>query len=157
MKLLKDHSIQSILKRLVLYLIILMNFHNPVFSQENQSVPGTSSQPVMQSVFWNTVWGSTWGAVMGVSYHWLSGVQFRESVITSTTIGGALGYGLGLYMVLNGLTFDERYLLKLPKFQLGPRPNASLWEKDKNILYAQGTSRKKPDFKWEATLFQFHF
>ena len=157
MKMLKGHSIQGILKRLVLYLIIFVIFQTPVFSQENQTIPGTSSQPVMQSVFWNTVWGSAWGAVMGVSYHWLSGVQLRESVITSTTIGGDLGYGLGLYMVLNGLTFDERYLLKLPKFQLGPRPNASLWEKDRSILHARGTSRKQQGFKWEATLFQLHF
>ena len=148
---------KSSFKQIVISIAFIYFFIGSAYPQENQTVPGTSSQPVMQSVFWNTVWGSTWGAVMGVSYHWLSGVQFRESVVTSTTIGGALGYGLGLYMVLNGLTFDERYLLKLPKFQLGPRPNASLWEKDKNILHAQGTSRKKPDFKWEATLFQFHF
>jgi len=111
----------------------------------------------MQSVFWNTVWGSTWGAVMGISYHWLSGVQFRESVVTSTTIGGVLGYGLGIYMVLNGLSFDERYLLKLPKPQFGPQPSASLWKEDNSKLHALESSRKKPDFKWEATLFQFHF
>jgi len=100
----------------------------------------------MQSVFWNTVWGSTWGAVMGISYHWLSGVQFRESVVTSTTIGGVLGYGLGIYMVLNGLSFDERYLLKLPKPQFGPQPSASLWKEDNSRLHAL-----------ESTLFKFHF
>ena len=71
---------------------------------------------------------------MGISYHWLSGVQFRESVVTSTTIGGVLGYGLGIYMVLNGLSFDERYLLKLPKPQFGPQPSASLWKEDKNYM-----------------------
>ena len=94
---------------------------------------------------------------MGISYHWLSGVQFRESVVTSTTIGGVLGYGLGIYMVLNGLSFDERYLLKLPKPQFGPQPSASLWKEDNSNLYALESSRKKPDFKWEATLFQLHF
>ena len=36
MKMLKDHSIQGILKRLVLYLIIFVIFQTPVFSQENQ-------------------------------------------------------------------------------------------------------------------------
>ena len=43
-------------------------------------------------IFWNTVWGSAWGAVMGVSYHLLSGMKFRETVITATTIGGGMGY-----------------------------------------------------------------
>ena len=94
---------------------------------------------------------------MGISYHWLSGVQFRESVVTSTTIGGVLGYGLGIYMVLNGLSFDERYLLKLPKPQFGPQPSASVWEEDNSKLHALESPQKKPDFKWEATLFQFHF
>ena len=149
---------KSYFKQIVISIVIICFFIGSAYPQENQIASDNSQQPVMKSVFWNTVWGSTWGAVMGVSYHFFSDkAPFRESVVTSTTIGGALGYGLGLYMVLNGLTFDERYLLKLPKFQLGPRPNASLWEKDKYILHAQGTSRKKPDFKWEATLFQFHF
>ena len=94
---------------------------------------------------------------MGISYHWLSGVQFRESVVTSTTIGGVLGYGLGIYMVLNGLSFDERYLLKLPKPQFGPQPSASLWKEDNSKLHVLESSQKKPDLKWEATLFQFHF
>ena len=157
MRIIKYYCIKRFFKCLIICLAFIFIFQAQGHSQENQSALGDSSKPVMQSVFWNTVWGSSWGAVMGVSYHWLSGVQFRESVITSTTIGGVLGYGLGIYMVLNGLTFDERYLLKLPKPQFGPQPNASLWKEDTHLMSARKNSRKQPNFVWEATLFQFHF
>ena len=148
---------KSYFKQIVISIAIICFFIGSAYPQENQIASDNSQQPVMKSVFWNTVWGSTWGAVMGVSYNLFSGVQFRESVVTSTTIGGVLGYGVCIYMVLNGLSFDERYLLKLPKPQFGPQPSASLWKEDNSNLYARESSRKKPDFKWEATLFQFHF
>ena len=125
--------------------------------QEVPAAAGGQSQPVMRSVFWNTVWGSAWGAVMGISYHLLSGMKFRESVITATTIGGVMGYGLGIYMVLNGLTFDERYLLDLPKPQFGPIPNAFLQEEDPRLLHTRRLDETPQSFGWEATILQFRF
>ena len=157
MKIYKDYLFKKFFKHLIICLAFSFIFQAQLYAQENQASLGGPSKPVMQSVFWNTVWGSTWGAVMGVSYHWLSGVQFRDSVVTSTTIGGVLGYGLGIYMVLNGLTFDERYLLKLPKPQLGPQPNAYLWNEESYLMDSRKISRKQPGSGWEATLFQFHF
>ena len=149
---------KSFFKQIVINIAFICFFIGSAYPQENQITSGTSQEPVMKSVFWNTVWGSTWGAVMGVSYHFFSDkAPFRESVVTSTTLGWVLGYGLGLYLVLNGLSFDERYLLKLPKPQFGPQPSASLWKEDNSKLHVLESSRKKPDLKWEATLFQFHF
>ena len=149
---------KSFFKQFIISIAVIYFFIGSAYPQENQITSGTSQEPVMKSVFWNTVWGSTWGAVMGVSYHFFSDkAPFRESVVTSTTLGGVLGYGLGLYLVLNGLSFDERYLLKLPKPQFGPQPSASLWKEDNSKLHVLESSRKKPDLKWEATLFQFHF
>jgi hypothetical protein len=157
MKIYKDYLFKKFFKCLIICLAFSFIFQAQLYAQENQSSIGGSSKPVMQSVFWNTVWGSTWGAVMGVSYHWLSGVKFRDSVVTSTTIGGVLGYGLGIYMVLNGLTFDKKYLLELPKPQLGPQPNAYLWNEESYLMDSRKISRKQPGSGWEATLFQFHF
>ena len=86
---------KSFFKQIVINIAFICFFIGSAYPQENQIASGTTQQPVMQSVFWNTVWGSTWGALMGVSYHWLSDVQFRETVVTSTTVGGVLGYGVG--------------------------------------------------------------
>ena len=93
---------------------------SPVSAQQEVLPIGETEKPVMYSVFWNTLWGSAWGATMGFSYHLVSGIQLRESIITSTTIGGVLGYGLGIYLVVSGLSFDKTYLLELPtpKFQV---------------------------------------
>ena len=153
----KAHLLKKICRHFVLYLILFLILQSTVLPQENQTVLGDSSKPVMQSVFWNTVWGSAWGGVIGVSYFWFSGTQFRNTVITTTTVGGMVGYGLGIYLVLNGLTFDKNYLLELPKPQFGPQPNASLWNEDQSFLHARKNHRKQPNFKWEATLFQFRF
>ena len=157
MKIYKDDLLKKFFKCLIICWAFSFIFQAQIYAQENQVSLGGSSKPVMQSVFWNTVWGSTWGAVMGVSYHWLSGVQFRDSVVTSTTIGGVLGYGLGIYMVLNGLTFDKRYLLELPNPQLGPQPNASFWNEESHLMDSRKISRKQHGSGWEAKLFQFHF
>ena len=149
---------RKILGLLTAVFVFCSLLQNTISAQEELTAAAMAqSQPVMRSVFWNTVWGSAWGAVMGISYHLLSGMKFRESVITATTIGGVMGYGLGIYMVLNGLTFDERYLLDLPKPQFGPIPNAFLQDEDPRLLHVRRLDEKSHSFGWESTILLFRF
>ena len=93
---------------------------------------------------------------MGLSYHLVSGIQLRESLISSVTLGGVLGYGLGIYMVVSGLSFDNSYLLELPspKSQT-QQPDAALFESEMTPLYARSA---KPDpTKWEIQIYAFRF
>ncbi len=133
-----------------------LHIHN-LQAQEAATTGSQPSTPVMRSVFWNTVWGSGWGAVMGISYHLFSGIKFRETVITGTTIGGALGYGLGIYLVLNGFSFDKRYLLELPAPEFGPRPSATNWKESDDFLHARKDTSPPGSFGWEATVFEIRF
>ena len=96
------------LKKIIVIVVLLGCINLPVISAQEGVIPlGNPKKPVMYSVFWNTLWGSAWGATMGFSYHLVSEIQLRESLITSTTIGGVLGYGLGIYLVVGGLSFDK--------------------------------------------------
>ena len=91
--------------RVIAIFLLLACLSQPVaWAQQAQEGPGIENfldganggrGPVMQSVFWNTLYGSLWGAAIGVSYHFLSGAAFRESISGSMTIGGLMGYGLG--------------------------------------------------------------
>ena len=47
-------------------------------------------------------------------------------MISGTTIGAVMGYGMGIYLVFNGITFDKRFLLKLPAPEFGPGPQAQV-------------------------------
>ena len=105
-----------------IYFLVYLNITMAI-GQEPAIINEGPKKPVMYSVFWNTLWGSAWGATMGFSYHLISGIKLRESLITSTTIGGILGYGLGIYLVINGLSFDKSYLLELPSPKFGPQQN----------------------------------
>jgi hypothetical protein len=110
----------------------------------------------MYSVFWNTLWGSAWGATMGFSYHLVSGIQLRESLLTSTTIGGVLGYGLGIYLVVGGLSFDKSYLLELPSPQSSTQQtNTAFIESEMMPLYSRAV--KPVPLKWEVPIFAFRF
>ena len=103
------------LKKIFVIVVLLGCINVPVISAQEEFIPlDGPKKPVMHSVFWNTLWGSAWGATMGFSYHLVSGIQLRESLISSTTIGGVIGYGLGIYLVVGGLSFDKSYLLELP-------------------------------------------
>ena len=95
----------------IAFLMGNISMSNVSAQQEVLSLVETQ-KPVMYSVFWNTLWGSAWGATMGFSYHLVSGIQLRESIITATTLGGVLGYGLGIYLVVSGLSFDKTYILE---------------------------------------------
>ena len=114
-----------------------------------------TQKPVMYSVFWNTLWGSAWGATMGFSYHLVSGIQLRESIITSTTIGGVLGYGLGIYLVVSGLSFDKTYLLELPTPKFQAYHNSSSFTVE-NLQLATRPKKYDPT-KWKLPIYTFHF
>lgn len=93
---------------------------------------------------------------MGFSYHLVSGIQLRESLITSTTIGGVLGYGLGIYLVVGGLSFDKSYLLELPSPQSSTQqPNTAFIESEMMPLYSRAV--KPTPLKWEVPIFAFRF
>ncbi len=126
-----------------------------VSAQQEILTLSETEKPVMYSVFWNTLWGSAWGATMGFSYHLVSGIQLRESIITSTTIGGVLGYGLGIYLVVSGLSFDKTYLLELPtpKFQAHHNSPPFIAEK----VHLSDRQEKYDPKKWELPIYIFRF
>ena len=93
---------------------------------------------------------------MGFSYHLVSGIQLRESLLTATTIGGILGYGLGIYLVVGGLSFDKSYLLELPSPQSSTQqPNTAFIESEMMPLYSRAV--KPAPLKWEVPIFVFRF
>ena len=138
----------------IVFLMGNISLSNVSAQQEVLSLVETQ-KPVMYSVFWNTLWGSAWGATMGFSYHLVSGIQLRESIITSTTIGGVLGYGLGIYLVVSGLSFDKTYLLELPtpKFQANHYSSSFTVE---NLQLANRPKKYDPT-KWEMPIYTFRF
>jgi len=138
-----------------IFLIVYLNIPM-AFGQETTILNEGPKKPVMYSVFWNTLWGSAWGATMGFSYHLVSGIKLRESLITSTTIGGILGYGLGIYLVINGLSFDKSYLLELPSPKFQPKQNtASFFESEMIPLHSN--SIKTHSKGLELQIFSFRF
>ena len=145
------------LKKLFVIFVVVGCINLPfATAQEADLATLGTKKPVMYSVFWNTLWGSAWGATMGFSYHLVSGIKMRESLISATTIGGVLGYGLGIYLVVSGLSFDKSFLLELPS----PKPrqqqqNAVFLEAEMMPLY---TRSAKPDpTKWEVPIYAFRF
>ena len=152
-------SIQKMKNRLKKTLVILVLLGNMSFSNvsaQQEVLPFAETQkPVMYSVFWNTLWGSAWGASMGFSYHLVSGIQLRESLITATTIGGVLGYGLGIYLVVSGLSFDKTYLLELPTPKFQAHHNSPIFRvQDQQIIAAPNNYDPT---KWELPIYTFRF
>ena len=136
------------LKKIFVKVVLLGCINLHMISPQEEDIPlGAPKKPVMYSVFWNTLWGSAWGGTMGFSYHLVSGIQLRESLITSTTIGGVLGYGLGIYLVVGGLSFDKSYLLELPSPQSSTQqPNTAFIESEMMPLYSRAV--KLAPLKW---------
>ena len=145
------------LKKIFFIFVLLGCINLPVISAQEEVIQlSAPKKPVMYSVFWNTLWGSAWGATMGFSYHLVSEIQLRESLITSTTIGGVLGYGLGIYLVVGGLSFDKSYLLELPSPQSSTQqPNTAFIESEMMPLYSRAV--KPAPLKWEVLIFGFRF
>ena len=144
-------------KKIIVIVVLLGCINLPVISAQEEDIPlGDPKKPVMYSVFWNTLWGSAWGATMGFSYHLVSEIQLRESLITATTIGGVLGYGLGIYLVVGGLSFDKSYLLELPSPQSSTQQqNTAFIESEMRPLYSRAV--KPAPLKWEVPIFAFRF
>ena len=144
------------LKKILLIAVLLGNISLSTVSAQQEVLPLAETQtPVMYSVFWNTLWGSAWGATMGFSYHLVSGIQLRESIITSTTIGGVLGYGLGIYLVVSGLSFDKTYLLELPAPKFQAHHNSSSFTVE-NLNLAASPEKYDPT-KWVLPIYTFRF
>ena len=144
-------------KKILVILIIVVNISAPFSSaQETDLASLNSKKPVMYSVFWNTLWGSAWGATMGFSYHLVSGIRLRESLISATTIGGVLGYGLGIYLVVGGLSFDKSFLLELPapKFQQ-QQQEAAFFDRDFGMLHTRSVKQDK--MRLEIPIYAFRF
>ena len=145
------------LKKIFVIVVLVGCINLPVISAQEEVIPlGVPKKPVMYTVFWNTLWGSAWGATMGFSYHLVSGIELRESLITSSTIGGVLGYGLGIYLVVGGLSFDKSYLLELPSPQSSTQqPNTAFIESEMMPLYSRSVN--PAPLKWEVPIFVFRF
>ena len=145
------------LKKIFVIVVLVGCINLPVISAQEEVIPlGVPKKPVMYTVFWNTLWGSAWGATMGFSYHLVSGIELRESLITSSTIGGVLGYGLGIYLVVGGLSFDKSYLLELPSPQSSTQqPNTAFIESEMMPLYSRAVN--PVPLKWEVPIFAFRF
>ena len=144
------------LKKIIIVVVLLGNISLSNVLAQQEILPLAETQnPVMYSIFWNTLWGSAWGATMGFSYHLVSGIQLRESIITSTTIGGVLGYGLGIYLVVSGLSFDKTYLLELPTPKFQAHHNSSSFTVEN--LQLASRSKKYDPTKWELPIYIFRF
>ena len=144
------------LKKILVIAVLLGNISLSTVSAQQEVLPLAETQkPVMYSVFWNTLWGSAWGATMGFSYHLVSGIQLRESIITATTIGGVLGYGLGVYLVVSGLSFDKTYLLELPTPKFQAHHNSSSFTVE-NLQLATRPKKYDPT-KWELPIYTLRF
>ena len=93
---------------------------------------------------------------MGFSYHFVSGINVREAVAGSMTLGGLMGYGLGLFMVINGLSFNSNYLLRLPELNPGllqdPPPQAN----HSTDPFIREQIQVKPNQGWTA-VYRFRF
>ena len=147
---------KSSLKKILVLTLLIGNISLSDVSAQQEILPLAEAQkPVMYSVFWNTLWGSAWGATMGFSYHLVSGIQLRESIITSTTIGGVLGYGLGIYLVVSGLSFDKTYLLELPTPKFQVYNNSSSVKVDGFKLTSN--PKKYDPTKWELPIYTLRF
>ena len=144
------------LKNILVITILLGSISLSTVSAQQEVLSLVETQkPVMYSVFWNTLWGSAWGATMGFSYHLVSGIQLRESIITATTIGGVLGYGLGIYLVVSGLSFDKTYLLELPTPKFPAHQNSSSFTFE--TLQLAPRPKKNDPTKWEFPVYTFRF
>ena len=145
------------LKKIFIIFVLVGCINLPIVTaQENDLTLLGTKKPVMYSVFWNTLWGSAWGAAMGFSYHLVSGIQLRESLISATTIGGVLGYGLGIYLVVSGLSFDKSFLLELPSPKFQPQQqNAAFLEAEMMPPYKSLV--KLDPTRWELPIYAFRF
>ena len=144
-------------KKMFVTIILISYLNIPMGFGQEPTIPNEGpKKPVMYSVFWNTLWGSAWGATMGFSYHLISGIKLRESLITSTTIGGILGYGLGIYLVINGLSFDESYLLELPTPKFQPQQNTANYFKAE-MIPLHSYSKKNHLNELEIPIFTLRF
>ena len=156
LSLISTQKMKNRLKKILVIAVLLGNISLTTVSAQQQVLPLAETQkPVMYSIFWNTLWGSAWGATMGFSYHLVSGIQLRESLITSTTIGGVLGYGLGIYLVVSGLSFDKTYLLELPTPKFQAHHNSSPITVE-NLQLAARPEKYDPT-KWELPIYTFRF
>lgn len=144
-----------------------------VFAQENpqpqqnqaQLPKGPLKPPVMKSVFWNTLMGSAWGALIGVSVA-LGDERgelgnFREIVISFTTLGGLVGYGFGVYLIIRGITFDRNVI---PALQTTPLTknitpnkfnNQIPYFEDPTLFSFEKTQNSA--FKWKTVVYQTKF
>ena len=147
---------QKKLKKILVIAVLMGKLSLATVSAQQEFLPLAETQkPVMYSVFWNSLWGSAWGATMGFSYHLVSGIQLRESIITATTIGGVLGYGLGIYLVVSGLSFDKTYLLELPTPKFQAHHNSSSFKVGNPQLASH--PKKYDPTKWELPIYTFRF
>ena len=152
-------SIQKMKNRLKKILVIAVLLGNislsTISAQQEVLLLSETQKPVMYTVFWNTLWGSAWSATMGFSYHLVSGIQLRESIITSTPIGGVLGYGRGIYLVVSGLSFDKTYLLELPTPKFQAHHKSSSFKVESLQLAAR--PKKYDPTKGELPIYTFRF
>ncbi len=67
----------------------------------------------MENVFFNVIWGSAGGALLGLSIAVIGASDYsqpadaRSTAFTGATIGGFAGLGIGLYLIFQGITFNQ--------------------------------------------------
>jgi len=86
--------------------LLIVTIATPAFAQQKK--------PVMENVFYNVVWGSAFGAILGAaisiagSENKSSPSNFRESLFQGATLGGVIGYGVGVWMAFSGINFEPK-------------------------------------------------
>ena len=98
-----------ILVCILLHLALVAPIQAQKFELESLFQGSTNRPPAMRSVFWNTVLGSIWGATVGVTLI-DSTEPTHKKAIGGASIGGIIGYSIGLILVIQGITFDPTFL-----------------------------------------------
>ena len=93
-------------RRIAFLVAVLLAFAIPVHAQQRK--------PVMENVFYNVVWGSATGALIGAALAVMGASDktnpgdLRIAAFQGATAGGLIGYGVGVWLVFSGITFDPQ-------------------------------------------------
>jgi hypothetical protein len=86
-------------------------------NQDGQQIALAKPQAPMENVFFNVLWGSVVGGMLRMGWSTVDDSETEEQRYTvsnlttqflwGATYGGLLGLGAGIYLSMQGITFDE--------------------------------------------------
>jgi len=114
----------------MMILLVVLGSFSTVFGQANQDQQQAimpAAQPPMENVFFNVLWGSVVGGMLNMGWSTVDDSKPEEEryavrnlstqFLWGATYGGFLGLAAGIYLSIQGITFDEN-LTKIALFPL---------------------------------------